>query len=586
MTPSYVDGAWSLDGRPVETHLDESLRRALRAEPAPAGGFETRRGPLWLAASSGVERGGRVLAWEGFVPAAAALDPAGDPRRLRLDGPHVFVHADLDAGILTLGRDPSGADRLYFARRGGLLLFSSRLRRLSAALGGPRALDADAALERALSELPHFGDAALLSGAREILAGHRVEVRAGASTSSWHYDGLLEPLEGDVPTLAAELRRRLRDAVAACVEKAGAAAVSLSGGIDSSTMAALAVEVLGPDKVSAFTYEFEDAQHPSEAPFAAASCAALGIRDHEIVRVSRDAYMAGIPEAVWRAEEPAAWKRPFIPLLARHAARRGHPVVLTGCGIGSHMDFMANFARGLGRPPASGVLRGPDAAIPDDGDLLGRAERRLKITLLNAMRQEGRLESVAPFFPAPAGAMLDSPSARARARAAFDELAGLPLERRLQRLCFAHMNSAIDIVRDERLGRELSCPWASPAYFASCLRLAYFPPPSSEAEPKPQAGKTLLALAMAGRLPDSTLSRPKHWPHTVGPKSWRDAALERMRRASTRSLEALSPLVGGDVEPLLRYNPAALIPLAFWREIFVETAASREPPSWDALERA
>jgi asparagine synthase (glutamine-hydrolysing) len=214
----------------------------------------------------------------------------------RLDG--MFAFALADGEDLLIARDPLGIKPLYLGELDGALAFASELKVL-------------AGRARNIAEFP---------------PGHLYDSRRGLRP---YYE--LPPSRGDVrdaETAKAGLRRRLEAAVRKRLIADVPVGVFLSGGLDSSLIAALArrhKEAL--DTFGVFTEEGED-RLPSRrmAEF-------LGTRHHERVFTVREAIDA-LPEVIYHLESfDCALVRSAIPnyFLAR-LARRHVKVALSGEG--------------------------------------------------------------------------------------------------------------------------------------------------------------------------------------------------------------------------------------------------------------
>src|SRR5690606_29517925 len=103
----------------------------------------------------------------------------------------------------------------------------------------------------------------------------------------------------------------------------------LSGGIDSSTIAAL-MQIHSTRPISTFTVGFED-QAYDEAPHAAAVARHLGTEHHEFRMTAADA-LAIIPRLPSIYDEPFADSSQIPTFLVCGAARAHATVVLTGDG--------------------------------------------------------------------------------------------------------------------------------------------------------------------------------------------------------------------------------------------------------------
>ncbi len=535
-----LSGVWSL-----------KLGKLLRLESAP---------------SSLSESEGRTFAWEGFVSFGS-----GGPAELAGDAPpghYVAIHAEPSRGVLTLLREPTGGERLYFCVEGDELLFATSLRTLLALRGGEAKLDAENAFERGVSELIHFGDGTLIEGVREVLPGHRLTVEGGRVTQAWAWGSLLEPLKGDPPALARDLRKNLKDAVARCIGREGRAAVALSGGVDSASVAALAAEIVGPENVVALTYEYADPGHPSEVGDAEEICRRLRIRDHRVLPITFDDFVGVAPAAVWTAEDPGYWKRSYPMVLARAARAAGFDRFLTGFGIGSHMGYFGDLAG------AASEKWPPEGVEPP--------VFRLQYPLMTLLRARGALKDLTPLFPAELGPRIE---ANARSPRVASELAGgesWPLARMLRYQAFIHMNSCADVVRCERLARLTGASWLGPAHFPSSLPYCYLPTSENDAL---RPGKRLLHEAMREVLPEAVMARKKDWTQTIGSRDWRNRVLARMDAAAGSSWEAMRPLFGPALTAARAYSPEGMIPLAFWHRVFM-TRRGAEAPTWRDLEGA
>jgi len=106
--------------------------------------------------------------------------------------------------------------------------------------------------------------------------------------------------------------------------------VMLSGGLDSSSIAAAAVE-LGHKPFHTFSVGFSEGGEYSELGYARQVARHLGIENHEVV-VDQSRFLEMLPHAVQTADEPLA-DLTIVPLLAVSQLARGHvKVALSGEG--------------------------------------------------------------------------------------------------------------------------------------------------------------------------------------------------------------------------------------------------------------
>src|SRR5262245_32526173 len=164
----------------------------------------------------------------------------GDAFVERLRGMFALAVWDAERSRLVLARDPYGIKPLYYRETDGELQFASELRALPRGEIDLDALDAFLAFNTVPGPLTIFREV------RKLQAGHlltwengRSEVVRYARPTPVPADEVRQDEEAE---LVEELRARLRDSVRAHLVSDVPVGVLLSGGIDSSTLVALAAE--------------------------------------------------------------------------------------------------------------------------------------------------------------------------------------------------------------------------------------------------------------------------------------------------------------------------------------------------------
>lgn len=249
----------------------------------------------------------------------------------RLRGMFAFAAWDPRARRLLLARDRLGIKPLYFAQvRAGsgaaCLLFASELRALLASGLVPRRLDPTALVTYLWNGFV-VGPSTMVRDVRLLPAGATLAVDAAALAGR-------ERRYWQVPAAASrsstpdELERALADAVRMRLVADVPLGVFLSGGIDSSAVASLAVAA-GTGPVETFTIGFEEEGY-DEAPFAREVARALGTRHHEI-RLGEAELRSDLETAVASLDQPTfdAVNTWFV---SRAARRAGITVALAGTG--------------------------------------------------------------------------------------------------------------------------------------------------------------------------------------------------------------------------------------------------------------
>lgn len=231
-------------------------------------------------------------------------------------------------GELILARDPVGHRSLYWSKgRGGTPTWAFRLRD-AIPTGGTRRLD-PIGIATYLSTAYVPGHRTLLEGVESVEAGTRVHLSASGTATRRTF----APLPAAPTSYADEatLKQRLRTSLEDTVERLlpdGPVAATLSGGIDSSLVAALAA---ARRPLTTFSITFGP-EHRDELEWSRMVAAHIGAR-HELVTVRPDDVMGYFDETVRALSEPNG--DPLtVPntMLFAAATQLGLGVVLNGEG--------------------------------------------------------------------------------------------------------------------------------------------------------------------------------------------------------------------------------------------------------------
>ncbi len=162
-----------------------------------------------------------------------------------LDGEFAFALWDGPRRRLILGRDGPGTRPLFFWQGDGIILFASSVGALHRHPQVPRAIDAEA-LARHLTHPSQIDPATLFKGIGRVLPGHVWIAEDGLTRQHrwWRPEELPRVRFAKDADYADALRERLERAVSARLPASGGVAVALSGGLDSTALAALAARRL------------------------------------------------------------------------------------------------------------------------------------------------------------------------------------------------------------------------------------------------------------------------------------------------------------------------------------------------------
>ena len=256
-----------------------------------------------------------------------ARDGAGAVDALR--GMFAFIAWDDVRGELVVARDRVGKKPLFYVEDGGCLYFASSLRALRETAPAELTIDREAlALYLALGYIP--APYTIYTRVRKLPAAHVATLAGGALRARRFWDLAPEdpPFEGTYEQALDALEERLGTAVEIRLRSDVPLGVFLSGGIDSSLIAALAARHAGAP-VATFSIGFDD-QAFDESPFAAEVARHLGA-EHHLFRVHADVQQL-LPQLVWHFGEPYADSSALPTWVLAEQTRRHVVVALGGDG--------------------------------------------------------------------------------------------------------------------------------------------------------------------------------------------------------------------------------------------------------------
>jgi asparagine synthase (glutamine-hydrolysing) len=259
-----------------------------------------------------------------------AYEQWGDECVHQFRGMFAFAIWDSRRRRLLLARDRLGVKPLYWVRVADRLLFGSEIKAiLASGLIEPAANES--VLPEVLSTRYSAGTATMFRGIRKLLPGHCLVFENGAVVERQYWDVPVgeHRSTGSGRDWVAEFRDRLQESVRLRLMSDVPLGMFLSGGIDSSAIAAIMARQLDRP-LQTFSVAFKDRAY-NELEYARDVARAIGADAHEIVIDDSD-FFGALPQLVWHEDEPIAHPSSVPLYFVSRLARRHVKVVLTGEG--------------------------------------------------------------------------------------------------------------------------------------------------------------------------------------------------------------------------------------------------------------
>ena len=251
----------------------------------------------------------------------------------RLEGMFGICIVDTRHAVAHLVRDQVGIKPLYYGMQQGRFYFASEIKAILAGMPAKPEINSQA-ISNYLTLRYVPGPDTVWSGIHKLLPGHRLTYRLTDGTWSveryWRYRFASEPLDAG-RDYEREFKERFLGAVESHLLSSDVpVGVLLSGGLDSSAVAAASVE-LGIRGLHTFSVGFRDGGEFSELPYAREVAKHIGAHHHEVV-IGQKEFIGFLEDFVWYMDEPQA-DLAGIPLHSvSHLAHEHVKVVLSGEG--------------------------------------------------------------------------------------------------------------------------------------------------------------------------------------------------------------------------------------------------------------
>jgi asparagine synthase (glutamine-hydrolysing) len=434
----------------------------------------------------------------------------------RLRGMFAFAILDRETGDVFAARDPIGVKPFHYVVSNGVFAASSELRPLLVHPSFTPSFDPVGLVEfLAFGDNP--GERTIVTGVRKLLPGHYMWIRDGRVTIEQYWDAGAAEDRADDDAAPDHLLARLDDAVKAALVSDVPLGLMLSGGIDSSTIAALAVRHVSPDELTAYSVGF--GRSDDEVPVAARFAGELGMR-HRVVDVTeelvRDAFDEWLDDLDYPSGNPTWIASSFLASAVRDD---GIKVLLSGDGgdelFGGYSRWMKylrfhdqvwtrtpKLARRVAGSATRPLLRGLA------GDIARRAGEGAGLFVPSRPLHDAELRR--SLGPAGRAAAATSPPERRieQLRAQFDER--FPRADYLAWMSYVALKTKVPedfLQRLDRMGMRHSVEGRVPLLDAGLAQWALRLPQELKAPDFRQ--KALLRTSVARLLPEYILVRPK-----------------------------------------------------------------------------
>jgi asparagine synthase (glutamine-hydrolysing) len=248
-----------------------------------------------------------------------------------LRGMFAFAIWDARRQKLFIARDRLGIKPLYYRITADEIVWGSEIKVVRAYAGTTAEFD-----RTALPEYLAFGylsgENTFYQGIRKLMPGHWMELDRNGGVKIQQYWDLpvtTESRSSDVSYYIQSYREKLEQAVESHLMSDVPLGVFLSGGVDSSAVAALMTKIRN-SPVETFSVGYaEDAY--SELPYARIVANHLNSVHHEVL-VSQQDFFDALPFLIWHEDEPIVWPSSVPLYFVAKLARERVKVVLTGEG--------------------------------------------------------------------------------------------------------------------------------------------------------------------------------------------------------------------------------------------------------------
>ena len=257
----------------------------------------------------------------------------------RLNGQFAFAIWDTTRQTLLLGRDRFGITPLFCTVCNQTLIFASEIKAILAHGQIQPQID-PIALDQIFTYWSTLSPRTIFANIQDVPPGHYLLVERGRISvqAYWQVDFATEQPQRPLEDYMSEFRQLLVSAIQMRLRAEVPVGAYLSGGLDSSIIAAL-IRTRTDTPLTTFSISFGDAGF-DESQYQRQMAQALGT-EHHVVQMNYADIAAVFPDVIWHTETPVLRTAPApMFVLSRLVREQGFKVVLTGEGAD---EFLAGY---------------------------------------------------------------------------------------------------------------------------------------------------------------------------------------------------------------------------------------------------
>jgi asparagine synthase (glutamine-hydrolysing) len=442
-----------------------------------------------------------------------------------LRGMFAFAIWDQKRERLFVARDRLGIKPLYYRLSAEGFVFGSEIKVILAAPGARPEFD-----RKALPEYLAFGylsgSDTFYSGISKLMPGHTLELESNGDIQVHRYWDL-SPTDTTEPRseryYVQTYRELLEQAVESHLMSDVPLGVFLSGGVDSSAVAALMTKIR---RSPVETFSVGYAEHAySELPYARQVAKHLNSVHHEVL-LGRQEFFDSLPQLIWHEDEPIVWPSSVALYFVARLARDRVKVVLTGEGSDETLAGYTRYAFTLRNASLDRLYRGVvparlrqglRRAISTSGLLNASQRRKLEHTFLARDGNSWASFYFDNFFSAfsqaeQSGLLTEKLAMEAENGTAYRHLLGYwdhSSGSMLQRLLYTDIKTYLVELLMKQDNMSMAASIESRVPFLDHVLVEFATSIPQKIQLRGLAGKRILKRAVEDLLPRSILYRPK-----------------------------------------------------------------------------